>query len=237
MRVDDFDFDLPEDLIALRPAKPRDASRMLHVGEDITDCQFSDIASFLKEGDVLVLNNTKVLPAALKGLRKARDEYGSDVEIELNLHKALPPEDAHDVRWLAFARPAKRVKEEDVIHFSDDLSATVLQRNGAEVELRFLVDDGQDFVSLLKATGQIPLPPYIGRKREIDEQDLIDYQTVFAKEQGSVAAPTAGLHFTPHLLKKLEIIGNSIQNLPNSFVSLTSITTLDLTNNQLTTLP
>ncbi len=210
MRVDEFDFDLPEELIALRPARPRDASRMLHVASDLEDCQFTDIIHKLRAGDVLVVNNTKVLPAALKGTRVARTPDGADIEVEFNLHKAMPCEHESDVRWRAFARPAKRCKVDDVVHFSEHLSATVTHRDGAEVELAFQFANDADFLALLGEAGAIPLPPYIGRKRELDEQDRIDYQTVFAKNQGSVAAPTAGLHFTPEIFASLKNKGISI---------------------------
>ena len=203
MRVDDFDFELPEDRIALTPARPRDAARLLHVGERLSDHIFRDLPELLREGDCLVLNNTRVLPAALIGVRTARAEGGGgDVSIDINLHKALP-EAGGQVRWLAFARPAKRLREGDEIRFSDALSARVLRRAEAEVELCFDCSPA-DFIPALEAAGSMPLPPYIGRKRALEEADREDYQTMFARREGSVAAPTAGLHFTPGVFEALE---------------------------------
>ncbi|NHK27494.1 tRNA preQ1(34) S-adenosylmethionine ribosyltransferase-isomerase QueA [Parvularcula flava] len=204
MRVDDFDFDLPEDRIALRPARPRDSSKLLQVGEGLSDLIFRDLPEILNEGDVLVLNNTKVLPASLRGIRPAREEGGGgDVEIDFNLHKPLAETGDGTVRWMAFARPAKRVREGDIIQFSDVLSATIASRDAAEVELCFDCPP-EKFIPALEQAGAMPLPPYIGRKRAVDEADAQDYQTMFAREQGSVAAPTAGLHFTPALFERLE---------------------------------
>jgi S-adenosylmethionine:tRNA ribosyltransferase-isomerase len=204
MRVDDFDFDLPEELIALRPAKPRDASRLLHVGQAISDNQFTALPDLVSPGDVLVVNNTKVLPAALKGIRPARAVGGGgDVEVEFNLHKALPPGPDNKVRWRAFARPAKRLKEGDEVHFAGDLRAIATDRDAAEVTLEFQTSQ-TDFDAALKQAGSIPLPPYIGRKRAVDERDREDYQTIYAQEKGSVAAPTAGLHFTDEVFARLD---------------------------------
>ena len=203
MRVDEFDFDLPDELIALRPASPRSASRLLCVAKELVDRQFSDIIEVLQPGDLLVRNNTKVIPAALRGIRPARDEQGQDTEVEINLHKSLASENMKEVRWRAFARPAKRLREGDKLIFSPILSSTVIMRNAAEVELKFNTQS-DSFSEALQATGEMPLPPYIGRKREVDEKDQQDYQTVFATRQGSVAAPTAGLHFTDEIFTSLE---------------------------------
>lgn len=213
MRVDEFDFELPEELIALRPARPRDASRLLHVGATLQDCQFAELPSLLREGDVLVLNDTSVLPAALKGQRPARDEGGGGaVDLDINLHKALPSASDGAPRWAAFARPAKRLREGDEITFAAGLLAIVESRLEAEVVLRFN-PGGAAFSEALSAAGQMPLPPYIGRKRELDEQDLTDYQTIFASREGSVAAPTAGLHFTPEIFAALEARGVRFEKL------------------------
>ncbi|GGD02221.1 tRNA preQ1(34) S-adenosylmethionine ribosyltransferase-isomerase QueA [Aquisalinus flavus] len=204
MRVDDFDFDLPEDRIALRPARPRDSSKLLQVGESLADLVFRDLPDILNEGDVLVLNNTKVLPASLRGIRPARrDGGGGEVEIDFNLHKPLADTGDGKIRWLAFARPAKRLKEGDPVRFSEELSAVIARRDGAEIELCFDCP-AEKFLPALEAAGSMPLPPYIGRKRAVDEADAQDYQTMFAREEGSVAAPTAGLHFTPALFERLE---------------------------------
>ena len=202
MRVDDFDFDLPEELIALRPASPRSASRLLHVSAMLADLQFADIVGILKPGDLLVRNNTKVIPAALQGIRLARDAAGQDIQVEINLHKLVSVDDDACINWRAFARPAKRLKQGDRLVFSPSLEATVSSRTGAEIELSFRMS-AEVFDRALRDAGHMPLPPYIGRKRQVDERDEEDYQTVFASEQGSVAAPTAGLHFTEEIFAQL----------------------------------
>ena len=199
MDVDLFDFDLPEDRIALRPAKPRDSARLLVVGEgSLQDRTVRDLPQLLQPGDLLVLNDTRVFPAALKGIRPARAHGGGgDVSIDVNL---LEGEGAE---WSAFARPAKRLKAGDRLHFGD-LSAEVLSREGGSVRLRF-DRDGDALRKALDMVGHMPLPPYIGRKRDVDAQDRADYQTVYADaaQAESVAAPTAGLHFTPDLFAAL----------------------------------
>ncbi len=203
MDVSLFDFDLPERAIALRPVSPRDSAKMLHVQSgQITDHHVSDLPSLLQAGDVLVLNETKVLRAALTAVRPARAHGGGgDVTIDLNLHKR-----ESDNVWRAFARPAKRLKIDDVIAFSDDLTAKVMAKDAADVTLSFS-KSGEALSAASEACGAPPLPPYIARKRAPDEADIEDYQTVFARETGSVAAPTAGLHFTPQLLAQLEAAG------------------------------
>jgi len=203
MDVSLFDFDLPERAIALRPVSPRDSAKMLRVdGGHITDHYVSDLPALLRAGDVLVLNETKVLRAALTAIRPARAHGGGgDVTIDLNLHKR-----ESDTVWRAFARPAKRLKVGDVISFSEDLTAEVFAKDAADVTLSFS-KSGEALDAAIEACGAPPLPPYIARKRAPDKADIEDYQTVFAKETGSVAAPTAGLHFTPELLAKLENAG------------------------------
>ena len=202
MRVDLFDFDLPPERIALAPASPRDAARLLHVrGEALEDRTVSDLPSLLRPGDLLVANDTKVIPAQLFGERPARDKSqggGEPVSIEATLHK-----DLGENCWRAFVRPAKRVRAGDIIHFGDALSAEVRTRDGAEAELQFNTQGENFFIALDKA-GVMPLPPYIARKRPADETDKAHYQTMFAEEAGSVAAPTAGLHFTPGLIEALK---------------------------------
>ncbi len=202
MRVDLFDFDLPPERIALAPASPRDAARLLRVrGDALEDRIVKELPSLLQPGDLLVANDTKVIPAQLFGERPARDKShggGEPVSIEATLHK-----DLGENRWRAFMRPAKRVREGDVIHFGDALSAEVRTRDGAEAELQFDTQGENFFVALDKA-GVMPLPPYIARKRPADETDKTHYQTMFAEEAGSVAAPTAGLHFTPGLIEALK---------------------------------
>lgn len=202
MDVSLFDFDLPESLIALRPASPRDSARLLHVPSEghIEHKIVSDLPALLREGDVLVFNETKVFPAALTATRPARAHGGGgDVAVTVNLHKVKD-----NAAWDAFCRPAKRLRVGDIINFDDQLSAEVVdKRDGGDLTLRFNV--AGDFLSAaFERCGAPPLPPYIARKRAPDAQDVSDYQTVYAKETGSVAAPTAGLHFTPELLKALD---------------------------------
>lgn len=203
MRVDAFDFHLPEARIALRPAIPRESARLLVVPAgkgSFGDHHISDLPNLLRAGDLLVVNDSKVLPASLTATRPAREVGGGGpASVTLNLHKRL---DEHS--WAAFARPAKRLREGDTLSVGDDLSAKVLAKHdGGEVELQFS-RSGPDLDRAIEACGEMPLPPYIGSKRDVDEQDKADYQTMFADETGSVAAPTAGLHYTPKLLKQLQ---------------------------------
>ncbi|ATQ45016.1 tRNA preQ1(34) S-adenosylmethionine ribosyltransferase-isomerase QueA [Caulobacter mirabilis] len=212
MRLSDFDFDLSEDLIALRPATPRESAKLLAVrpGAPLEDLTVGDLPSLLRAGDALVFNDTRVIPARLDGLREGRSEGGGDgspVAVEATLHKRLAPS-----RWSAFMRPGKRLKVGDRVRFgaSEDracdlthLDATVAEKGeGGEVVLAFDLS-GPDLDIAINTRGHMPLPPYIAAKRGEDEQDRTDYQTVYAREDGSVAAPTAGLHFTPELLQAL----------------------------------
>ena len=203
MRVDEFDFDLPEDLIALRPASPRDAARLLVVRENGAREHriISELPALLRNRDVLVVNDTRVIPARLTGRRLARDQAGEGAHIEVTLHKRIAPDS-----FRAFVRPAKRLKPGDRIALGTTLNALVAARDGGEVELAF-ERQGADLDAAVAAQGAMPLPPYIAGRRKPDEQDRSDYQTVYARETGSVAAPTAGLHFTPELLEKLECAG------------------------------
>jgi len=202
MDVSLFDFDLPEHAIALRPASPRDSARLLHIPAqaDFEHHSVSDLPSLLRAGDVLVFNETKVFPAALTAKRPARDHGGGgNVSVTVNLHKANGKGS-----WDAFCRPAKRLRQGDILHFDEELSAEVVEkREGGDLTLLFNVEGG-DLSLAFERCGAPPLPPYIARKRAPDEQDVSDYQTVYAKETGSVAAPTAGLHFTPSLLEALD---------------------------------
>jgi len=201
MKVTDFDFELPEARIALRPARPRDAARMLHVSSDgaLVDRGVRDLPDVLQPGDLIVFNDTKVIPAALDGVRPARDHGGGgDVSLEVNLHKR----EAADA-WRAFIRPAKRIREGDTIRFGELTARVERKSEGGDTLLRF-DHSGALLDEAIAATGVPPLPPYIARKRGVDEQDNEDYQTLFAREEGSVAAPTAGLHFTERLLQALE---------------------------------
>jgi len=197
MRVDDFDFDLPEERIALRPMRPRDAARMLVVGPQqnaLQDRRVSELPEFLRAGDLLVFNDTKVIPARLRGVRRRGE---AEAHIEAMLHLRLD-----DGRWKSFARPAKRLKEGETVTFSDTLSALVEARDGGEITLAFNLS-GPALDTAIAAAGELPLPPYIASKRAVDESDADDYQTLFADRAGAVAAPTAGLHFTPALLERL----------------------------------
>jgi S-adenosylmethionine:tRNA ribosyltransferase-isomerase len=206
-RVDLFDFDLPDERIALRPASPRDSARLLvvdHAREGFEDRRVFDLADLLREGDALVFNDTKVIPAQLEGMRE-RD--GNVSSVSATLHMRIGPD-----RWKAFARPGKRIKVGDRIRFGDrgdlclleTLDATVEEkRDAGEVTLRFDFS-GPALDQAIAAVGHIPLPPYIASKRDEDAQDRADYQTIYAREEGAVAAPTAGLHFTPQLFEKLD---------------------------------
>lgn len=209
MRVDLFDFDLPEERIALRPAEPRDSARMLAVrpGEGLSDRTVGDLPSLLRAGDVLVFNDTKVIPAQLRGIRRRGE---AQAQVDATLHMRMAPD-----RWLAFMRPGKRIAAGDRIHFGHDgnscflgqLDAAVIEKGEAgEVLLGFDLS-GPFLDEALHAVGHIPLPPYIASKRDDDARDLTDYQTIYAKEEGAVAAPTAGLHFTPELFAALDAKG------------------------------
>lgn len=202
MRVDAFDFELPEDRIALRPARPRDSARLLVIrpGEGLEDRCVRDLPALLRPGDLLVLNDSRVIHAALTGERAARGE-GGPVRVEVNLHAR----DGADL-WRAFLRPAKRVREGDVIRFGGLEAQVEARGEGGEAALRFS-RSGAALDEALQRVGAPPLPPYIARKRAPDAQDEADYQTVFADAPGSVAAPTAGLHFTPALLSALAEAG------------------------------
>jgi len=210
MKVSAFDFDLPENSIALRPARPRDSARLLQVWHgQLTDHIVSDLPDLLRAGDVLVLNETRVLRAALTAIRPAREHGGGgDVTLDINLHKRAGAQN-----WRAFIRPAKRVRVGDILRFSENLSAEVLDKqDGGDVTLRFnLSEEALD--ASFEILGSPPLPPYIARKRATDEADIEDYQTIFAQETGSVAAPTAGLHFTPDLFERLVDAGIQIEKL------------------------
>jgi len=200
MRVSDFDFDLPSDLIAQSPAIPRDSARLLHVPKDngLADMAVRDFPTLLQPGDLLVVNDTRVIPARLRGVKRP---IGPDIRnragarIEATLHK-MESENC----WRAFARPAKKLKSDDIIDFAADFSANVTdKRQGGEVVLAFS-RSGPALMSALHEHGIMPLPPYIKRNRDGLETDQQDYQTLFAARDGAVAAPTASLHFTPDLL-------------------------------------
>jgi S-adenosylmethionine:tRNA ribosyltransferase-isomerase len=210
MQLADFDFELPDECIALRPAAPRDSARLLLVdpGRPLEDLHVRDLPGLLRAGDILVLNDTRVIPARLKGVR-SREE--SRVAVQATLHRRLS---AHV--WTAFMRPGKKLAVGDRVSFGEatdracflgSLDATVKDKGeGGEVTLAFDLS-GPDLDAAIAERGAMPLPPYIAAKRAEDAQDRADYQTVYAEEDGSVAAPTAGLHFTPELFARLAEAG------------------------------
>jgi S-adenosylmethionine:tRNA ribosyltransferase-isomerase len=207
MRTDLFDFELPPERIALRPVTPRDAARLLVVRPGATpeheDRSVADLPDLLRPGDQLVINETKVIPARLHGRRIGR---GPETAIEATLHQRVDGS-----RWRAFVKPAKRLAEGDVVRFGDEgrvcflgqLDATVEEKGeGGEITLAFTFH-GPILDQAIEERGDMPLPPYIAGRRPADDQDRTDYQTIFAREEGSVAAPTAGLHFSDALLARL----------------------------------
>ncbi|MGD9981967.1 MAG: tRNA preQ1(34) S-adenosylmethionine ribosyltransferase-isomerase QueA [Hyphomonadaceae bacterium] len=210
MRVDLFDFELPEELIALRPARPRDSARLLHVRGDgvFEDLVVREALSLFRPGDLLVFNDTRVIPARLNGVRLRED---SSVSVEATLLRRLSP-----ATWTALAKPGKRLREGDRIRFGvvDDracllgaLDASIAAK-GEEGEITLAFDlAGPDLDAGIAAAGAMPLPPYIAARRASDEDDERDYQTVYAAKEGAVAAPTAGLHFTNQLLAELDAAG------------------------------
>jgi len=218
MRTDLFDFELPPDRIALRPASPRDAARLLVVrpgaAPDYDDRSLRDLPDLLEPGDALVVNDSKVIAARLTGRRIGRGS--AEPAIEATLHQRLDGS-----RWRAFVRPAKRLEAGDTIRFGDEgrvcflgqLDAQVLVKDeGGEVTLGFSFH-GPILDQAVAERGEMPLPPYIASKRAPDELDRTDYQTLFARTEGSVAAPTAGLHFTPDLTQRLAARGIAIHRL------------------------
>jgi S-adenosylmethionine:tRNA ribosyltransferase-isomerase len=193
MNLSDFDYDLPERLIALAPARPRDSARLLHVGAGLTDHVVRDLPGLLRRGDLLVVNDTKVIPAQLTAMRGA-------ARIGITLDRRLD-----DGRWRVLLRNARRVRAGDVLEIDPAFSATVdAVLEGGAALLRFAADD---FYAALARSGALALPPYIARPEGITAQDKADYQTMFATHEGAVAAPTAGLHFTPELLGALAQAG------------------------------
>lgn len=202
MDVSLFDFDLPEDLIALRPAEPRESARLLVVHPDgrLEHAHIRDLPRYLRARDTLVVNDTRVIQARLRGMRERTGSPGA--KIELLLHRRTAPD-----RFLAFARPAKKLHPGDELRLGQTIQARVIERGEAgEVEIGFVLA-GARLDAAIAAEGETPLPPYIAGKRKADERDASDYQTIYARESGSVAAPTAGLHFTPQLLARLADAG------------------------------
>lgn len=212
MRVDLFDFDLPDEAIALRPARPRDSAKMLcinpHIARSINDHSVMDLPDFLRPGDALVFNDTKVIPAQLSGVRRRMGPKGViEAKIEITLHLRSAPH-----QWKAFARPAKKLQTGDDLHFGD-LSAKVTDKSdGGEVTLDF-DQQGGALDAAIALVGHVPLPPYISAKRGEDEHDAHDYQTIYASKPGAVAAPTAGLHTTERLIESVKTRGVSTHHL------------------------
>ena len=213
MNLSDFDFDLPDKLIALNPAKPRDSSKLLRINpsEAFSDTIFSKLTNYLSEGDVLVVNDTKVIPSKIIG-------YKVNIERELTKISFTFFENRENGQWKALARPAKKINKNDLIFFKNDngkfynLFAQIIDKKKGEVTFDF-ASDNEKFINILKEKGDIMLPPYITSKRDIKEEDSSDYQTIFQNNEGSIAAPTAGLHFTDNLIKKIKKKGVTIEKL------------------------
>lgn len=236
MRVDAFDFHLPPEQIALRPAEPRESARLLVIrpgaAPELTDAHVGELPSYLRPGDALVVNDTRVIPAALEGTR-AR-EGGSLVHVEATLVKRLDAQ-----RWTAFAKPAKRLREGDVIRFGGEgracllgtLDARVEAKREGEVDSAFDLS-GAALDDAVAAVGHMPIPPYIAARRAEDDRDRTDYQTLFARVDGSVAAPTASLHFTPALMDQVKARGVEVHSVtlhvgPGTFLPVKADDTAD----------
>lgn len=203
MKLSDFDFDLPEDLIALRPATPRSSARLMVMqGDQVSDQYVRDLVDLFQPGDRLVLNDTKVIPARLFGQRHRDSAQGlvsAKIEVTLTQPRA-------DGTWAALIKPLRKVQDGEEIVFSDDLSATMMGRDEGQAVLQFNLA-GDDFDAALEAVGAMPLPPYIAAKRAADGQDKTDYQTIWAQNSGAVAAPTASLHFDDAMMAALRAKG------------------------------
>ena len=203
MKLSDFDFDLPDELIATRPARPRSSARLLLAqGGEIADRVVTDLVEILRPGDRLVLNDTKVIPARLTGIRTRPGASGEGTaRIEVTLLGPRP-----DGSWSALIKPLRKLREGEVIEFSDRLSAELVSRAEGQGVLRFDLE-GDAFDRALQMVGAMPLPPYIAARRAADESDREDYQTVWAARPGAVAAPTASLHFDEPLMAALAARG------------------------------
>ena len=198
MRLSDFDYELPEELIALRPARPRSSARLLVAeGGEVADRHVRDLPEILRPGDLLVLNDTRVIPARLAGTRRRGE---AEARVEATLIEPLP-----DGAWSALLRPLRKVREGEVLRFSDRLSARVAALGGGRATLAFDARGG--FEDALAGAGAMPLPPYIAARRAADARDAEDYQSVWAARPGAVAAPTASLHFDAPLLEALAARG------------------------------
>jgi S-adenosylmethionine:tRNA ribosyltransferase-isomerase len=227
MRVEEFSFDLPDDRIALRPVSPRDSARLLVVGQDGARAHkiVRDLPHLLRAGDVVVVNDTRVIPVRLQGVRCAR-ATGEGAQVEVTLVRRVGPN-----AFRAYARPAKRLKPGDRLRLGESLGARIAARAGGEIALVFETE-GAALDAVIAAEGAMPLPPYIASKRAPDARDRADYQTIYAASPGSVAAPTAGLHFTPTLFGGLEAAGIAIARLtlhvgPGTFLPVSTADTRD----------
>jgi S-adenosylmethionine:tRNA ribosyltransferase-isomerase len=200
MKVADFDFELPGALIAQEPARPRDSARLLHVADQLGDLRITDLPKLVQPGDVMVFNDTRVIPARLNGWRGA-----AKVDVTLMMRQNTKEQEG---AWIALARPGRRLKPGDIIDFAPGFAARVIEkRESGDIVLAFDMADG-DLRLALETHGIMPLPPYIKRAREaadVSVGDRADYQTMYAKHDGAVAAPTAGLHFTPPLMSALKL--------------------------------
>ncbi len=203
MKLDDFDFELPEALIATRPASPRESAKLLVAeGDTIRDLHVRDLPDLFRPGDRLVLNNTKVIPARLSGTRTRHSAQGEvTAKIEVTLLEPAP-----EGGWMALAKPLRKLRAAEEIRFSDNLSAQVVAISEGQMRIDFNCA-GADFDAALAEAGAMPLPPYIAALRAPDEADKTDYQTVFARHAGAVAAPTASLHLTRDMLERLAAKG------------------------------
>ena len=194
LQTGDFDFDLPPENIATEPARPRESAKLLEVGDTLLDRTVADLPSLLRAGDIVVINDTCVIPARLRGTRRG-------AKVQVTLHKAEP-----DGTWKVFARPARKLSPGDVIDFADGFTGHVEAKGEAgEVTLSF--PDAGDLFAALERHGEMPLPPYISRPGGATAADETDYQTVYAARKGAVAAPTAGLHFTDSLMDAVRAVG------------------------------
>lgn len=198
MQLSDFDFTLPKELIAEHPVYPRHNSRMLVVGNEFYDKKFLDLSNYLTPNDLIIMNNSKVIPALLHGMVKNRS-------IELNLHKMIESD-----TWLVFAKKTKYLSVGDLIHFTDSFTCEILEINGGELKIKFNKNNTLEEITKI---GKMPIPPYIKRSPEGD--DLKNYQTCYAKVEGSVAAPTAGLHFSEDVFESLKK-----NNIKHEFITL-----------------
>ena len=213
MKLSDFDFKLPDELIALNPAKPRDSSKLLRVNSSdfFEDTTFSQLTNFLNDGDVLVVNDTKVIPSKIIGFKV-------NAEKELTRISFTFFENKENGQWKALAKPARKINKNDLLFFKNDndkfydLFAQIIDKNEGEVTIDF-ASDNEKFINILKEKGDVTLPPYITSKRALNDEDNSDYQTIFQNKEGSIAAPTAGLHFTDNLIEKIIKKGVKIEKL------------------------